>query len=132
MAEAFTLVIGSKRQVTFPARLLELLSLKEGNEIEISVENGQISLVPMARVPRHFISPALLERMEARRGAKASDMSLDDFGAWLSSQSKAAAEPAKASRYAANRIVSRAAGSRAKAAGRAKKVSQAPSRSDHS
>jgi AbrB family looped-hinge helix DNA binding protein len=93
MAETFTLVIGAKRQVTFPARLLELLSLKEGNEIEISVDNGQISLVPMVRVPRHFISPAFLERMEARRGAKPSDLSLDDFEAWLATSTKAAAQP---------------------------------------
>jgi AbrB family looped-hinge helix DNA binding protein len=94
MADTFTLVIGAKRQVTFPARLLELLSLKEGNEIEISVEDGQISLVPMVRVPRHFVSPALLERMEARRGAKPSDMSLGDFETWLAASTKAAAKQA--------------------------------------
>ncbi len=94
MAETFTLLIGAKRQVTFPARLLELLSLKEGNEVEISVEDGQISLVPMVRVPRHFISPSLLEKMEARRGAKPSDMSLDDFGAWLGTHAKAGAKQA--------------------------------------
>jgi AbrB family looped-hinge helix DNA binding protein len=92
MAETFTLVIGAKRQVTFPARLLELLSLKEGNEIEISVDNGQISLVPMVRVPRHFISPALLEKMEERRGAKKSDMSLEDFESWLATSGEAAAK----------------------------------------
>jgi len=97
MSETFTMVIGAKRQVTFPARLLELLSLKEGNEIEISVDNGQISLVPMVKVPRHFVSPALLEKMEARRGVKQSDMSFDDFEAWLDSSAKPAAGQTPAS-----------------------------------
>src|ERR1700742_557664 len=97
MAETFTLVIGAKRQVTLPAQLLKLLSLKEGNEIEISVEDGQISLVPMARVPRHFVPPALLEKMEARRGFKSDDMSLDDFAAWLETSQKATEKAVAAS-----------------------------------
>lgn len=118
MADTFTMVIGAKRQVTFPARLLEILSLKEGNEIEISVDNGQISLVPMVKVPRHFVSPALLEKMEARSGVKQSDMSFDDFEAWLDSSAKPAAAqtPASADQSVESRQKVRApAGAKARA-----------------
>jgi antitoxin component of MazEF toxin-antitoxin module len=117
MADTFTMVIGAKRQVTFPARLLEILSLKEGNEIEISVDNGQISLVPMVKVPRHFVSPALLEKMEARSGVKQSDMSFDDFEAWLDSAKPAAAQtPSSADESVESRQKVRApAGAKARA-----------------
>lgn len=119
MADTFTLVIGAKRQVTFPARLLDILSLKEGNEIEISVENGQISLVPMVKVPRHFVSPALLQKMEARSGVKQSDMSFEDFEAWLDSSAKPAAASTPASTAQAVEARQKAA-TQAKARARAK------------
>jgi bifunctional DNA-binding transcriptional regulator/antitoxin component of YhaV-PrlF toxin-antitoxin module len=118
MAETFRLLIGAKRQVTFPARLLELLSLKEGNEIDVSVEGGQISLVPMVSVPRHLISTALLQKMESRRGAKPSDLSLADFAAWLdSSANTAAAEPKPKTKSDAAQVKKSRAKTMAKAAG---------------
>ena len=79
MSEQFKLQIGAKRQVTLPARLLELLALEEGSEIQIYVDKEHATLVPMVSVPRHLVSRALLQEMESRRGLRSSDLTLDEF-----------------------------------------------------
>jgi CspA family cold shock protein len=79
MVERFRLLIGAKRQVTLPARLLHLLSLQEGSQLQIDVDGDHISIVPLVSVPRHLVSPAVMREMESRRGIKDSDISLAEF-----------------------------------------------------
>ena len=89
MAIHFKLSIGSKRQVTFPSRLMEQLALKEGDTLEASIVDGAVSLVPMVSVPRHVVSQELLDEVQARRGAKPNDLSLAEFKAWRKTRATA-------------------------------------------
>jgi CspA family cold shock protein len=89
MPETFTMVIGAKRQVTLPARLLELLSLHEGSQIQIIVDGDNVSFVPLISVPRHLLPSSLLEEMAARRGMKTTDVSLEAIEAELESDTEA-------------------------------------------
>jgi AbrB family looped-hinge helix DNA binding protein len=82
MSDSYDLVVGTKRQVTIPSKLLKRLALKEGDRLRVTVEGERASLVPLVSVPRHLVSDSLLEEMEARRGSKASDLTLGEFVAW--------------------------------------------------
>lgn len=67
MKELFRLKIASKRQATVPQRLLNLLHLSEGDEIQIVVEDGQIrSVQPCKVVPTTLFSPEVLAQLTAR------------------------------------------------------------------
>jgi bifunctional DNA-binding transcriptional regulator/antitoxin component of YhaV-PrlF toxin-antitoxin module len=91
MSEQFKLQIGAKRQVTLPVRLLELLALEEGSEIQIYVDKEHATLVPMVSVPRHLVSRALLQEMESRRGLRSSDLTLDEFATQIGVDAKSEA-----------------------------------------
>jgi len=82
MSESYDLVVGTKRQVTIPPKLLKQLALKEGDYLRVTVAGQAVSLEPMVSVPRSLVSDALLQEMEARRGSKASDLTLGEFVAW--------------------------------------------------
>jgi len=67
MEELFRLKIGSKRQVTVPQRLLSLLNLVEGDEIQVTVENGQIeSTQAYKSVPTALLSEEIISKIKAR------------------------------------------------------------------
>lgn len=67
MKELFRLKIASKRQVTIPQRLLNLLNLTEGDEIRIEVEDGSIGHVePCKVVPTKLFTRDVLDQLAAR------------------------------------------------------------------
>jgi AbrB family looped-hinge helix DNA binding protein len=67
MRDIFRLKIVSKRQVTLPQLLLEALRLREGDELEIEVENGEvISVRPLKLVPATFFTRDMLRLLESR------------------------------------------------------------------
>jgi len=67
MKELFRLKIASKRQVTVPQRLLNLLHLVEGDEIHIETEDGRIDKVePCKVVPTSLFTSDVLEQLAAR------------------------------------------------------------------
>jgi len=50
MPDLFRLKIVSKRQITVPQRLMDLLGLKQGDEIQLKVANGKIVQVAPVRI----------------------------------------------------------------------------------
>ena len=44
--------VGAKRQLTLPRHALAKLRLREGDFLEIRVENDRIELIPLAMIPR--------------------------------------------------------------------------------
>jgi len=67
MAELFRLKIAAKRQLTAPQRLLDVLHLTEGDELQITVENGQIAFAqPCKSVPTSLLSPDVLAKIAER------------------------------------------------------------------
>jgi len=44
--------LGAKRQVTLPAQALTRMRLREGDTLEVRVEDDHLELIPMALVPR--------------------------------------------------------------------------------
>jgi ribosomal protein S19 len=73
----FTLSVGSRRQVTFPAELMKLLSLDEGSTVQVDVSGETATLIPCISVPRTQLPAGLRRQFETRRGAKPSDLSLN-------------------------------------------------------
>ena len=67
MHDFFRLKIVSKRQVTLPQLLLEKLHLREGDELELEVEDGSIVAVRALKlVPTDFFSDKILQQLEVR------------------------------------------------------------------
>jgi bifunctional DNA-binding transcriptional regulator/antitoxin component of YhaV-PrlF toxin-antitoxin module len=67
MKELFRLKIGSKRQMTAPQRLLSNLNLGEGDEIQFTVEDGQIvSAQPYKSVSTALLPDVLMAKIKAR------------------------------------------------------------------
>lgn len=67
--ELFRLRVASKRQVTVPQRLLNVLKITEGDEIQIEVDSttGRIlAAEPCKAVPNSFVTPELLAAIEER------------------------------------------------------------------
>ena len=65
--ERFTLRIASKRQVTVPARLLQLMHLSEGDVLELVFERGQLTGRGLKLVPSSFFSPDVLDDLKKRQ-----------------------------------------------------------------
>lgn len=67
MNELFRLKIASKRQMTAPQRLLDVLNLNEGDEIQIEIADGQIVDVhPCKAVPTRMLTDELLSKIKQR------------------------------------------------------------------
>lgn len=67
MRDFFRLKIVSKRQVTFPQLMLEKLHLREGDELEVEIDDGNIIAVrPLKLVPTDFFSDTMLHQLEER------------------------------------------------------------------
>jgi antitoxin component of MazEF toxin-antitoxin module len=67
MHELFRMKIAAKRQMTAPQRLLDALSLSEGDEIQIEVANGQIVGTHACKaVPTALLSEELLSKIKKR------------------------------------------------------------------
>lgn len=75
----FKLPVGAKRQVTIPKRCMELLSLEEGGDLLLEIVGDHAILHPMVSVPRRELPEELRVKFEARRGAKRTDIPLDQF-----------------------------------------------------
>src|SRR5450432_2580186 len=67
MDELFRLRIAVKRQVTVPQRLMDILGLSMGDELQVEVRGNEVRLVPMVQVPKSMLSPELLELLDARQ-----------------------------------------------------------------
>ena len=66
MAEIFKLRVVSRRQVTLPSRVLDLLHLREGDILEISVEEDSIKGRGLRLVPANLFTPEILEQLQKR------------------------------------------------------------------
>ena len=75
----FKLPIGAKRQVTIPKKCMDLLSLKEDGELLLEVVGDHAILLPVVSIPRRDLPAELRKKFESRRGAKESDVPLDQF-----------------------------------------------------
>ncbi len=65
--ELFRLRIASKRQITVPQRLMNVLGLSEGDELQIEVKGNQINEVrPCKVVPTHLFSSEIVAALQAR------------------------------------------------------------------
>ena len=65
--ESFALRVASKRQVTIPTRLLELLNIGEGDVLELTVESGSVTGRGMKLVPSSLFTPKILEELNKRQ-----------------------------------------------------------------
>ena len=67
MDELFRLKIVGKRQITLPQRMLAVLGLDEGDELQVEVHNGQIKSVrPYKLVPKDLFTPDMLQKLDER------------------------------------------------------------------
>jgi len=67
MTEMFRLKIVSKRQVTIPQRMLNLLHLSEGDELQIEVGDSRIQQVrTLKAVPTDLFTPEVLAKLNER------------------------------------------------------------------
>ncbi len=65
--ESFRLKIAAKRQVTLPQKLVSMLHLQEGDEIEIVTEGSNVvDFRPMKLVPTSFFTEEILQKLERR------------------------------------------------------------------
>jgi bifunctional DNA-binding transcriptional regulator/antitoxin component of YhaV-PrlF toxin-antitoxin module len=65
--ELFRLRIASKRQITVPQRLMNVLGLSEGDELQIELKGNQITEIrPCKVVPTDLFSPEIVAALEAR------------------------------------------------------------------
>jgi bifunctional DNA-binding transcriptional regulator/antitoxin component of YhaV-PrlF toxin-antitoxin module len=64
--EKFTLRVASKRQVTIPVRLLELLQIEEGDVLEFTVEGSSLRGRGLKLVPSSFFTQKMLEELRTR------------------------------------------------------------------
>jgi bifunctional DNA-binding transcriptional regulator/antitoxin component of YhaV-PrlF toxin-antitoxin module len=72
------LKIASKRQLTVPQRLLSVLALAEGDEIQITVEDGRIvSAQPCKSVPTALLPDDLMSKIKAREKLLAEGKGID-------------------------------------------------------
>lgn len=62
--EKFALRVASKRQVTLPARFLELLHLSEGDVLELAVNGTRVTGRGLKLVPSSFFSKETLELLK--------------------------------------------------------------------
>ncbi len=75
MKELFRLRIAGKRQITVPQRLMNVLDIDEGDELQVTVEDKRIvNAVPCRSVPAHLVSPEVAAAIEeSRREIKANE-----------------------------------------------------------
>ncbi|MFZ0821754.1 MAG: hypothetical protein WAM91_16945 [Candidatus Acidiferrales bacterium] len=67
MAHVFQIRIASKRQVTMPQQLLDLLRLREGDFLEIITDRNQVVAVrPLKVVPTNLFTPEILKKLDRR------------------------------------------------------------------
>jgi bifunctional DNA-binding transcriptional regulator/antitoxin component of YhaV-PrlF toxin-antitoxin module len=66
----FVLNLVSKNQLTLPKKLVELLQLETGDQVEIHLRGpGDIKLVPCTRVRKDILSPEIEGLLRARERA---------------------------------------------------------------
>src|SRR5271166_1071080 len=67
MSDIFRLKIVSKRQVTLPQLMLEALHLREGDELEVEVDDGEVVAIrPLKLVPTTFFTKRMLKLLKDR------------------------------------------------------------------
>ena len=67
MRDFYRLKIVTKRQITLPQLMLEKLHLREGDELEVEVEDGNILAVrPLKLVPADFFTDTMLRQLQER------------------------------------------------------------------
>jgi bifunctional DNA-binding transcriptional regulator/antitoxin component of YhaV-PrlF toxin-antitoxin module len=86
----FKLPIGNKRQVTIPSKAMQLLSLKQGDDLLLDVAGEYAVLHPAVSVPRHELPEELWRKFAARRGAKPTDIPLKSLFEEIGYQSQPA------------------------------------------
>ena len=76
MKELFRLRIAAKRQMTVPQRMMNVLDLDEGDELQFTVSGKQIErTVPCRSVPAHLVTEDVAAAIaESRKEVKANDI----------------------------------------------------------
>ena len=77
MAEIFRLKVASRRQVTLPTRVMELLRLSEGDVLEISVEENVLKGRGLKLVPTNLFTAELLSELKKREAEMSAGLALD-------------------------------------------------------
>src|ERR1700680_4764171 len=77
MAEIFRLKVASRRQVTLPTRVMELLHLSEGDVLEISVEENLLEGRGLKLVPTKLFTAELLSELKKREEEMTAGLALD-------------------------------------------------------
>lgn len=60
----------AKSQVTIPKDIVNSMELNQGDQFEVSEENGKIVLVPVAVYPEHVIKSLMAEVKEIKESIK--------------------------------------------------------------
>ncbi len=75
MSDLFRLKIVGKRQVTIPQRLMDLLGVKQGDEIHLKVANGKVlQTYPVRITPDMEMSPDAVQRFDELEREETSDL----------------------------------------------------------
>jgi AbrB family looped-hinge helix DNA binding protein len=56
----------SKAQITVPREIVRALGLNEGDKFDVSVQNGAISMIPIAVYPKHYVETLEEQVREAK------------------------------------------------------------------
>ena len=71
MSETFRLTIVSKRQITVPQKLLDLLQLAEGDGLAMTVDGNRIlEVLPLKLVPTTLFTREVLKKLGQREAGK--------------------------------------------------------------
>lgn len=78
-ATQIKITIGAKRQITLPREAMQRLDLQEGSELLLNVTDDNATLTPIVSILRSDLPQDLRAKLLARRGAKPTDLPLDQF-----------------------------------------------------
>ena len=99
MKELFRLKIASKRQMTAPQRLLDLLGISEGDEIQLEVADGQVAAVHACKaVPTVLMTEDLLSKIKEREKQLMQGQGLSVEEAFANDEEMTAARSARGER----------------------------------
>ena len=63
MDSLFRVKIASKRQVTIPQRMLNLLGLEEGDELHFTIREGHLTVQPMKMLPADLFTADIRQKL---------------------------------------------------------------------
>lgn len=69
----------AKSQVTIPKEIVQSMELKQGDQFEVTEDNGKIVLVPVAVYPEHVIRSLKAEVKEIKESIRNGNQPVFDF-----------------------------------------------------